>query len=181
MAQTMSDLPSKGTGQEQERADESTALSLPNGQAVELSRTDQGARVTLRGASGTSLLQLEIALTSDGPVIRAGAAALELNVERALVARCDSFRVEATRKIELVSREDVAIESGKDMEIAAVTGGVRLHANDDVQVLGEQILLNTERQPPAPAWVRRIEPTTTQQTVPASDASGDATLIADVK
>lgn len=139
--------------------DRRKALQLADGTQLEVAATSGGAHLILRQSDGLPRLEIDISLTPQGPVIRARAAALDIEVAHDLVARCDTFRVEASRAIELVSG-----------------GNLQARANDDVQLLGEQILLNTERQKELPAWINAT-PVVAETVVPASDRSGDAELL----
>ena len=118
-------------------------------------------------------MELEIALTDAGPVIRAHAAAVEIESEGDFVARCDRFRVEA-RAVELVSSGALRAE-GREVDIRATLGSVRVRANDDVQLLGEQILLNCDRPATLPAWLPAAPPV--ERTVPRQDEGGDPDVL----
>ncbi|HXI60662.1 MAG TPA: hypothetical protein VNO55_31590, partial [Polyangia bacterium] len=132
-----------------------------------------------RGAgAGDAHLEIVISLTSDGPVLRARAAAMEIDADTDLIARCDRFRVEARESISLVS-EGILQTQGRRVDIEATQGSVRVRANDHVQLLGENVLLNCEPQPPMPAWaVPGESPAPAMTTVAVADASGDVELAA---
>ena len=150
------------------------SIMLRDGSEVELSRSPEGARVTVRSAQGGPQLDLEIALTQSGPVVRVRSAALELDVARQFVARCDTFRVEAASAIELHSGGTVSVEARTDLALTATVGGIKAQANDDLQLLGEQILLNTDRQAPLPRWLAAAPPAAV---VPVASVSGDPELL----
>jgi hypothetical protein len=143
------------------------ALILAGGSRLEMVPTTDGAKVALRAADGQPQLEIEVVLTAAGPLIRARATALDIDVARDLVARCETFRVEATETIDLVSRHDLSV--------TATTGSVRVQANDDVQLLGEQVLLNTDRQAELPFWLNAAPPA--METVSPSAVSGDPDLL----
>lgn len=125
-------------------------------------------------------LLLEIAITVDGPVVRAFGAALELSSLGEIKARCERFTIEASQRIALKAPEITQQASeylraeGRTVEVDATAGDVLIHANDDVQVLGEQVLLNCDREPERPAWIPRPEPETT---LPRQDVLGDPSLV----
>ena len=100
-------------------------------------REDRAGIRVCREGDARPEIEIEIVITPAGPVLRARAAGLELDATDKIVARCREFRVEA--------EESIALEAAR--------GGVTVRANDDVKLLGEQILLNCEREPPMPAWV----------------------------
>jgi hypothetical protein len=91
-------------------------------------------------------VDVEIVLTREGPVVRAAAAALEITAAEEIFARCERFEIDA--------KESFSVQAA-DVAVTARSGGVAIRANDDVAVNGEQILLNCDRDPPAPSWLRR--------------------------
>ncbi len=141
----------------------------------------QAALVTLRNAQDDVLLSFEIEITPAGAVVRGRAAALEIDAST-VATRCDEFRVEARDRIELRSGGVINQEAqagirvaGGDVEVQASPGAVRVRANDDVQLLGEQVLLNCDRQPPLPAWTGA--PAALPAPVPRAGHAGDAELV----
>jgi hypothetical protein len=151
------------------------ALVLANGSRLEMERSVAGAKLALRSPDGRAELEIELVLTAAGPVLRAKAAALDIDVAHDLVARCENFRVEAAQNIELVSQKNLGLRAQRDLSVTAATGSVRVHANDDVQLLGEQVLLNTERQAELPLWLGAPPPV--MGMVAATDSSGDPELL----
>jgi hypothetical protein len=123
-------------------------------------------------------MEIEVAFTADGPVVRTRANALELTSLGRVTARCASFEVDAEENIALRSRGTFAVEA-RAVDVEATHEGVSIRANDDVQLLGEHVLLNCDPSPPVPAWVPVVpEPT---PTVALQGASGDAALLAAVR
>lgn len=156
-----------------------TAGPVPLGDGWSAALTRQPGGVLLRVGRGASdqTLEITISLTADGPVVRARAAALEIETEHDLVARCDRFRVEARHSVELISGDTLRAQ-GRRVEVEATHGTARIEANDDVQLLGENVLLNCDRPPPpVPAWARP-GPAAPEPTLPAQPASGDPALLA---
>lgn len=148
---------------------------------LEIVPLSDAAVITLRSASSAVLLSFEVAITPAGAVVRGKAAALEIDASR-VATRCDEFLVDARERIELRSRgtitqsaEGTVRVTGGDMEVDASVGGVRVRANDDVQLLGEQILLNCDRPSPTPAWA--APPAPEVELLPRRDDSGDRDLI----
>jgi len=126
---------------------------------------------------------IEITITARGPVIRATAAALELESATDIHARCDRFTVEARESVTLrapaITQQAAGTlrAEGRAIELEARAGDVRIHANDDVQVMGEQVLLNCERETPPPGWLPQLP--AGDVTVERADVSGDVTLFDD--
>jgi len=152
-------------------------VPIGDGWSAALSRQPGGALLRVARGADDQALEIVISLTADGPVVRARAAALEIETEHDLVARCDRFRVEARQSIELVAGDTLAAQ-GRRVAVQATHGTARIEANDDVQLLGENVLLNCDRPPPpVPAWARPT-PAAPEPTLAAQAASGDAALLA---
>ncbi len=97
-------------------------------------------------------IRFSIRFTHDGPIVDVCAAAVEIGQVGRLSAKCDSFVVEAKDRIELKTegtiiqsaKENTTLEA-KSLDLKAKLGDIRLCANDDVQLLGDMILLNCDR------------------------------------
>lgn len=112
-----------------------------SGRRVEL-QTERGEdAITVRSAEGDCLLHVR--MTEAGPVLRFQGAALELDATGDVAIACASLR--------LAARDRVAI-SGRDVSIEANRGGVKVHADDDVELDGERVLLNCADRPQQLAW-----------------------------
>jgi hypothetical protein len=128
---------------------------------------------------GQQSVAVEITITAQGPMIRASAAALEIESATDITARCQRFTVDARDSVTLRAPEITcqASESlraeGRSIELDAKAGDVRIHANDDVQVLGEQVLLNCERDAVLPSWL----PEPPVAMLPREDTTGDSSLL----
>jgi len=127
---------------------------------------------------GQESVAVEITITAKGPVIRACAAALEIESATDISARCERFTVDARESVTLRAPEitqqasGILRAEGRSVELDAKAGDVRIHANDDVQVLGEQVLLNCERDAVLPSWL----PKPPEVTLPRKDITGDVDL-----
>lgn len=97
--------------------------------------------IAVRAASGDCLLHVR--LTDAGPVLRFEGAALELDATGDVSIACGTLRVAA--------RDAVAI-GARDVSIEATRGGVRVHADDDVELDGERVLLNCADRPQQLSW-----------------------------
>jgi hypothetical protein len=153
---------------------------LESGHVVEIAPRGDAARVTVRGAVGAEKLAFEIVVRGDEVVVRGNAAALELEAAH-VVTSCETFTVDARADIHLraggailqTANERVRLQ-GRAVELEATRGAVRVRANDDVQLLGEQVLLNCERPPTVPAWgSAKARP---PAPVPRAAVSGDEDL-----
>ncbi len=159
-------------------------VDLGDAHTLEIVPRAETARLTLKTALGAKLLELEIVVTSSGAVVRGTAGALEIEASRVSTS-CDSFIVDAREQIQLRSGGGILQDAAgplearaRSVDIEARRGDVRLRANDDVQLLGEQVLLNCDRSPPVPAWAS--EPWTPSAPIAKEAQSGDPALIADV-
>jgi hypothetical protein len=159
-------------------------VSMAGDHTLEIVPSGQTARVTLRTASGHELLAFEIEVTAAGAVVKGTAAALQIDAAK-VSTRCDSFVVEARETIELRSAGRIVQEAGGSLEarassidLEAKQGAFRARANDDVQLLGEQILLNCDREPVVPRWAST--PWVPPAPISKELQSGDQALLADL-
>jgi hypothetical protein len=126
-------------------------------------------------------IAVEITITAQGPVIRASAAALEIESATDISARCERFAVDARDSI-MVRAPEITHQAsgtlraeGRAVEVDAKDGDVRIHANDDVQLMGERVLLNCDRDATLPNWLP--QPSPIESTLPREDVAGDAGLL----
>jgi hypothetical protein len=157
-------------------------LDLGRHRKLEVERGDERALIRICSPDPAERIELEIRFEPSGPVVKARAAALELDSATSVRARCETFQVRAEGDIDLEAggafrckAGDAASIEAREFTADASPGAVRLRANDDVQLLGELVLLNCDRLPPMPEWVPE-QPA--QQPLPLEAASGDAELIA---
>ncbi|MCA9710414.1 MAG: hypothetical protein KDK70_31530, partial [Myxococcales bacterium] len=152
---------------------------------LDVTPTEGGAHLRLRSARPGEAMELELRFEAGGTTVRLSTPAVELVSSGRISATCEEFAVQASRSIDLRSEGTIhqraagahAIEA-EELSVDASPGAVRLRANDDVQLLGEQILLNCERQPPMPAWVGagREQPAS----LPPAAATGDPDVLAEM-
>ena len=163
--------------------EERSSLALPGGRALEVAASAERAELRLRDESGATL-EFEVRFEAGGPVVSVRAKSIALEATDHLVARCRTFSVEARERIELRSQgqliqhaEGDAQLTARNVGICAEPGALRLKANDDVQLLGENVLLNCERPKPLPEWTRR-RVRTELSAIPPETEAGEAELIA---
>jgi hypothetical protein len=154
---------------------ESTSIELTEQRRLEVETEGATTRIRVRSPVAGEQIELELCFTADGPVVRTRAAALELDAATTIVARCASFAVEAEGDIELSAGGALRCRAS-EATVDASPGAVRLRANDDVQLLGELVLLNCDRLPPMPDWVppQRHQPSS----LPPTSVLGDPEIIA---
>lgn len=183
---------------------EPTSIRIGLGWTATLAPTPAGVTLRMEHAVHGEPVEIEVTLSASGPVIRARAPSIEMSTDGSIDAHCRRFSVHATESIELTSRDDVRIEadvlevlgreqvsvtSGGDLtqtvrgasrieasrvSVHATRGDVALKANDDVQLKGELILLNTDRPEPQPDWMR--DAVAPQNPLPVESISGDREL-----
>ncbi len=165
-------------------------LAMRQGRTLTVQATSEQAVVTISSATGATELSFEIRLDATGPVVSVKGSSIEVEAARRVGIRCDEFLVEAREKVELVSggtfvqrsAEAARIEA-KSLAIDAKLGGIRVSANDDVQLLGESILLNCDRPSAIPSWVTDGLPPSLDvvpRLLPAETVSGDASLVDEI-
>ncbi len=120
---------------------EAEGLVLASGRRVEVKPAEDGDWLTIRGRDGACVLT--VLLTDAGPVLRFEAAALQVAATRAVEISCEDFRVSARNELHLVGRE---------VDLTARLGGVRVRADDDVAIDGERVLLNSNDLPTQLTW-----------------------------
>jgi hypothetical protein len=166
--------PPAGSGGEARNAVSAT-VALDQGWSAALERRAGGAvlRVDHPRQGG---LAVEIALTAEGPVVRLTAAALELNATGTIAARCETFTVDASDRIELRAgriehqASGALVAEAAEVAIAAREADVQIRANDDVRVHGEQVLLNCDEDDALPDWLPQA--TDAPALLPRRDADG---------
>lgn len=163
-----------------ERSEAVEPVSLGLGWSASLEARARGAVLRVQHPEQQPLT-IEITITANGPVIRATAVALELESATNIVARCERFSVEARDTASITAGAIVQRASGplrmeaSEVAVEAKTGGVVVNANDDVQLLGEQILLNCDRDVSLPSWIPG--PPADEVTLAPEDVAGDSTLL----
>lgn len=158
-------------------------IPLGNGRSLEV-RPDQDAATLQIRAEGDRQLQIEVRFEASGPVLRVQAPQLQVETPRAVSFACETFNVDASRGIDLRSGGDItqaaaghARVDAQQVDVEASPGAIRMKANDEVQLLGEMILLNSDDprlQKPMPEWAAgpRAVPEVAVET-----ASGDASVL----
>ena len=136
-------------------------IPLGAGRSVEVRPEADAATLQIR-AEGGRHLQIEVRFESSGPVLRVQAPQVQVETPRAVSFACETFNVAASRGIDLRSGGDIiqaaagnARVEAQRVDVEASPGAIRLKANDEVQLLGEMILLNSDHprtEMPMPDW-----------------------------
>ena len=166
---------SSGAMESRPQGGDRVELTVGRDWTAALRRSPDGVMLRVGQPNRERALEITISLTEDGPVLRARAAALELESEGDILATCREFRLEAREGVSIVSPGTIAVE-GRRLDLVATHGSARIKANDDVQLLGENVLLNCDRTVSAsmPDWA--FSAPRPAPKVQAATVSGDVDL-----
>ncbi len=122
-------------------------------------------RLEVRAASGA--LVVSVRLTDAGPVFSMSGATIEIDAAKTLSLRGETVHVAAKGDVTIEAggtlfqraggssvREIAGLDraSAGEMEIEVHPGGISLHANDDVDIVGERVRLNSDDPPMPRSW-----------------------------
>lgn len=121
-------------------------VKLASGRSVVVLQGGGDERVEIRSASGDLVLSLR--LTDEGPVFSLQGASFEIAAAKSLSLRADTVHVAARRDLTMEAGCTLRA-TGRDVEVEAEPGQIAIHANDDVDITGERVRLNSD-DPPMP-------------------------------
>jgi len=142
-----------------------TVVSFGSGRSLAVTEQGGEERVEIRAAGGALLLSVR--LTDEGPVFSLSGASFEIAAAKTLSLSAETLRVSALKDITIEAggglTERIAGDStrevggrdrvsARDVEVAAHPGGISLRANDDVDVVGERVRLNSDDPPMPVSW-----------------------------
>lgn len=113
---------------------ESQSLVLRSGHAIEAESSSAAEIVRVRAPGGACVVTIH--LSAEGPIVRVEGASLEVAASKRLSLQCEDLDIRASRS--------VAIEAAK--------GGIDIRAHDDVAIVGERVLLNSDDPPMPLSW-----------------------------
>ena len=139
-------------------------IALASGHRVEIEERPAGETLVIRSNGGQAMLSIR--LTDAGPVVTLSGAALEIAAAGSLALRCEHFDLQAGSASINVAGDLVERVAGnasrqaagtstlaaRSVGIEATPGGVSIRANDDVDVKGERVRLNSEDPPMPLSW-----------------------------
>lgn len=140
-------------------------VALGAGRALEVGGEEGAERIQIRSAEGQVLLSIR--MTAEGPVLAVAGVSLEIAAARTLSLSCETLRVQAAgdAAIEVggslreAVRGSAVREAGKaarltarEVKVEASPGGVEIRANDDVDIVGERVRLNSDDPPMPLSW-----------------------------
>lgn len=138
---------------------------LPSGRTIEVQTEADADVLRFRAPGGECVLTIH--LTDAGPVVRVGAAAIEVRAATRLSLECDEFQLRAAKtaaidvggdlvervggSVHRITQGDANLEA-RHARMEARPGGIELRANDDVRITGERVLLNSDDPPMPLTW-----------------------------
>ncbi|XXY46480.1 hypothetical protein WME91_41420 [Sorangium sp. So ce269] len=143
----------------------SRVVPLASGRAIEIAEEGAEERIQIRAAAGQILVSIR--LTDEGPVLSLAGASLEIAAAKTLSLSCETLRIQAAQDaaVEVGGslhervRGSVVREAGRsarttarEVKVEASPGGVEIRANDDVDIVGERVRLNSEDPPMPLSW-----------------------------
>ena len=96
-------------------------------------------RLEVRDAKG--VLEMEVRLTREGPVLRLSSQRIELNATDTVAVNCERFVVNAKRSAEILSEGDAKVQAKGALDLQA-TGELRLRSEDELKAVANMIWLN---------------------------------------
>lgn len=126
---------------------EPQVVTLSSGRRIEASRDEGGADLLqIRARDGRCVLSVRV--TDEGPVLSFSGAALEIAATRTLDLSCEELRLHATGGATIDVGGSLTANA-RSMALEAKPGGIVVKANDDLDLKGERVLLNSD-DPPMP-------------------------------
>lgn len=151
------------------------SFALGPSHALTVDANARGARIAVSATDGSPALSLEIVMTPTGPSLRVSAQSVELVAAETLTARAKHIALDAQESVSIKAGGDATVDA-RALSLEARVGRAQIRANDDVQLLGEQVLLNCERKVETPPWA--LESPQVPALLRLADVSGDAELLA---
>lgn len=124
-------------------------MRLASGRSVAVVEVGGEERVEIRAATGEMLVAVR--LTDQGPVFSLSGASLEVTAAKSLSLAAESIKIAATKHLSLEAGELHRVKA-RDIEIEAAPGAVSIRANDDVDIVGERVRLNSDDPPMPQSW-----------------------------
>lgn len=134
-------------------------MKLGSGRSVAVVEVSGEEHVEIRAASGEMLVSVR--LTDQGPVFSLAGASLEVTAARSLSLAAENIKIAASKHLSLEAGELHRVKA-RDIEVEANPGAVSIRANDDVDIVGERVRLNSDDPPMPQSWdefrARRASP-----------------------
>ncbi|MEZ4296784.1 MAG: hypothetical protein R3B70_17590 [Polyangiaceae bacterium] len=124
-------------------------VRLASGHSVAVVHAGAEERVEVRASTGELVVALR--LTEDGPVFSLSGASFEIAGAKKVSLSADTIHMKARRDL-TVEAGSTLRASGRDVEVQAHPGQVAITANDDVDITGERVRLNSDDPPMPQTW-----------------------------
>ena len=130
------------------------SLTLPSGRTIEATNSPAGERVQIRSADG--VMEVAIRFEASGPVLEVRAASLAFEAQK-IALRCEELTTEVRgdAKVTVGGNLDELVRgrrraaslgptaiSGRDVDVAADAGELRVSSRDDLSIHGKNVLIN---------------------------------------
>ncbi|MFT5582877.1 MAG: hypothetical protein ACI9VR_000454 [Cognaticolwellia sp.] len=117
-----------------------TPLITPLGRSLVIEELNEHEeRLEVRDAQG--VLEMEVRLTRDGPVLRLSSERIELNATDTVAVNCERFVVNAKQSVQILSEGDAKVQAKGALDLQA-TGELRLRSEDELKAVANMIWLN---------------------------------------
>lgn len=149
----------------------SRSVQFRSGQSLDIVRDETSEHLLLRAENGACIMRIE--MTDRGPVFVIQGDAIAISANSVLSLRAPHLKVEAD-SISMDVRDDVDIQA-RQISATARLGNILIHANDDVNIKGERVRLNSEDPPMPLSWDEFAERKLARQRVALQLAADEAT------
>lgn len=168
-------------------------VTAASGRTIEITEHGPQEQIHVRAPDGQ--LVLSIRMTNDGPILSLSGVSLEIAAQKHISLRSETLAIQASGDATLdiggslheqirgnAIREAgrASIERAREVKVEASPGGVAIVANDDVDIKGERVRLNSDDPPMPLTWdehrarqAQRLTPTRDlpiELALPGSDA-----------
>lgn len=145
-------------------------VPFASGRSLEIAELPGEERIHVRAPGGQLLLSLR--LTPEGPVLALSGVSLEIAAQKHIAIACEDLSIRTTgdasvdvggslrqhvRGSAIREAGKASIERAREVKVEASPGGVVIQANDDVDIKGERIRLNSDDPPMPLTWEEHRE------------------------
>jgi len=125
-------------------------VPMKSGYVLEQYESQEQDQLQIRSPEGKICLRIH--LTQDGPQVELSAASLAIETKGNLSLQCDQLHLQTQQSFQIESGGDVSVSAEGDIKTEAFSqhlharrGNINATANDDIDLFGERVLLNSQR------------------------------------